>query len=147
MTTVLLVRHADIDLPPGSNDPPLNAAGMERANVLVHVAGTAGIATVFTSPRIRTKQTVAPLVARLGIQPREVPLPHIFAQEILSGMAGGVVLVSGHSDTVPQMIDALVAPPPSFLIGPTEFDNLFVVTVVSPGLASVLRLKYGRPSA
>lgn len=132
MATVLLVRHADIDLPPSSNDPPLNSAGMERANELVHVAGLEGITAVFTSSLARTKQTVGPLAARLGIQPREVPPPPVFAEEILSGTVGQVVLVAGHSNTVPQMIEALGAPPLSFAIGEREFDNLFVVTVLGP---------------
>jgi hypothetical protein len=37
MTTALLVRHADIDLPPLSNDPPLNVAG--RRHRLLHRKG------------------------------------------------------------------------------------------------------------
>jgi broad specificity phosphatase PhoE len=61
MVTVLLIRHADIDQPATSDDPPLNSAGRERAKALVHVAGTAGIAALFTSSFLRTKQTMAPL--------------------------------------------------------------------------------------
>jgi phosphohistidine phosphatase SixA len=147
MITVLLLRHADIDLPPASDNPPLNAAGMERANELVRVAGTAGIAAAFTSSRVRTKQTVQPLAARLGIEPREVSPPDVFAEEILSGTVGDVVLVAGHSNTIPEMIAALGAPPLSSTIGEREFDNLFVVTVAGSGTANVLGLKYGRSSA
>src|SRR3954447_13028913 len=149
MTTVLLVRHADIDLPlpAGSNDPPLNAAGRARAETLAHVAGAAGVTTVFTSPFARTKQTVGPLAARLGVQPREVPSPQVLAHEVSSGATGEVVLIAGHSNTVPEMIAALGAPPPMPTIGEREFDNLFVVTVTGPGRASSVRLKYGNRSA
>lgn len=112
MTTVLLVRHADIELLPHSDDPPLSSAGRERAEALAHVVGAAGVATVFTSPLIRTKQTVEPLVARIGVQPREVPPPTILAQQVRSGALGEMVMIAGHSNTVPQMMDALGVSPP-----------------------------------
>ena len=41
MTTVLAVRHADVDLPPTGPDPPLNAAGRRRAEALARVVGRA----------------------------------------------------------------------------------------------------------
>ena len=60
MRTVFLVRHANIDLPPTSNDPDLNAAGRQRADALATVLGAAGVGRIFTSELRRTKQTVAP---------------------------------------------------------------------------------------
>jgi phosphohistidine phosphatase SixA len=143
MITVLLVRHADIDLPPGSNDPPLNAKGRARADTLAHLAGSAGVTTVFTSTFNRTKQTAGPLAARLGLQPQIAPPPATFARQVLSGTFGEVIVVAGHSDTVPQMIAALGASPPA--IGEREFDNLFVVAVPQSAQAGVTRLKYGQP--
>jgi len=146
MTTVLLVRHADIELPPHSDDPPLSSAGRERAETLAHVVGAARVTTVFTSSRLRTKQTAEPLVARIGVPPRETPPPAAFAQQVRSGIFGEMIMVVGHSNTVPQMMDALGVPPPLPEIGEREFDNLFVVTVLQPGPASMAHLKYGTPS-
>jgi broad specificity phosphatase PhoE len=61
MLKVILVRHANIDLlDPAPEDPPLNAAGRARAQALARVVGTAGVTAIFTSPLIRTKQTVEP---------------------------------------------------------------------------------------
>jgi phosphohistidine phosphatase SixA len=149
MIVVLLVRHADIDLPPppGSNDPPLNAAGRARAEALAHVAGRAGVTTIFTSPFVRTKQTVEPLAARSGLRPRQVPPPPALANEVLSGAAGAVVLIAGHSNTVPEMIAALGVPPPRPTIGEREFDNLFVVAVAGSGQAGLISLKFWERSA
>jgi phosphohistidine phosphatase SixA len=146
MVTVLLVRHADIEVPATSADPPLNSAGRERAKALVHVAGGAGIATIFTSSFRRTQQTVEPLASLLGVQPREAPDAPILAQQLLSGAAGPVVLVAGHSDTVPKIITALGVASAAVTIGHREFDNLFVVTATQSGGASALDLKYGTPS-
>jgi broad specificity phosphatase PhoE len=108
------------------------------------VVGGAGVVTVYVSPALRTQQTAAPVAARLGLPPRQVPeaLPQ-FVQEVASEPEGAVVLVVGHSNTVPQMIAALGAAFP----GPPiqGHDDLFVVTAVAPGAAGAVRLKYGSP--
>jgi broad specificity phosphatase PhoE len=147
MITVLLVRHADIDLPAHPSDPPLNAAGHRRAEVLAHVSGAAGVATLFTSSFLRTRQTAGPLAARLGLQPREVPPPAELAKQLWSDALGEVVLVVGHSNTVPEMIAALGAPPPLPVIAERDFDNLYVLTAAEPGDARMVSLKYGKPSS
>jgi phosphohistidine phosphatase SixA len=148
MVTVLLVRHADIDLPPNSADPALNTDGQARARTLAHVAGSAAVNAIFTSEFIRTKQTVKPLADRLVLQATEVPQTEkldILVQQILAGQFGEVVLVAGHSNTVPNLIRALgAAPAPT--IGEREFDNLFVVTAPRPGEASLVHLRYGKNS-
>jgi phosphohistidine phosphatase SixA len=145
MMTVLLVRHADIDLPPLSSDPPLSAAGKRRASSLAHVAGGAGETAVFTSTFMRTIQTVGPLGARLGLVAHPDPPPAVLAQQVTAGALGSVVVIAGHSNTIPEMIEALGVPAAP-AIGEHEFDNLFVVTVVG-GEAALLRLKYGKESA
>jgi phosphohistidine phosphatase SixA len=145
MKTVLFVRHADIDLPAASRDPVLNAAGAQRAEELARVVGAARIASVFTSGLRRTKLTAEPLVARLGLRPSVVPPPEEFARQVRAGELGAVIIVVGHSNTVPDMIAALgVVTPP--IIGEREFDNLFLVTVAGNGEVPLLALKYGKSS-
>jgi hypothetical protein len=92
------------------------------------------------------KQTVAPLAASLAIEPSDVPAPAVLAQQVSSGALGRVILIAGHSNTVPQMIAALGVPGALLEIGEREFDNLFVVTVASTANAHLLHLKYGAPS-
>ncbi|HEU0078004.1 MAG TPA: histidine phosphatase family protein [Longimicrobiaceae bacterium] len=144
MRTVILLRHADIDPGPAPYHLPLNAAGQERAQALAHTLGEAGITRIFVSQALRPQQTVAPLVERLGLQTQSTPSPPQAAQQILAGQEDGVVLVAGHSDTVPAIIGALgAAAPVPILHG---HDDLFVVVVAAPDRAEVIRLKYGRPS-
>ena len=146
MITVILVRHADIDLPSRSSDPPLNAAGRRRAEMFAHVIGPAGATSLFTSTFLRTVQTVQPLATQAGLVPQPVPTPDEWAQQVVAGALGEVVVVAGHSNTVPEMLEALGVPPPAPPIGEREFDNLFVAAVASPGNAHVVHLRYGKPS-
>jgi phosphohistidine phosphatase SixA len=141
MITVFLVRHADVDVPPASQDASLNAAGQARARALAHAVGAAGIKAIFTSKLRRTKETVAPLANNLGLQPHEAS--DMLATDLLGGADGAVVLIAGHSNTVPEMIGALGVTQPLPTIGHRDFDNLFVVTATAAGNAALLRLKYG----
>jgi broad specificity phosphatase PhoE len=147
MITVLLVRHADVDVPPpiGNPDPSLNTKGMIRAHELARVAEVAGVSAIFTSELKRTKETAAPLAARLQLArpPSVVPDVTEFAASARAGLYGPVVLVVGHTNTVPPLIDALVSPQPSITI--QGFDNLFVVSLAAME-SQLVWLKYGPPS-
>ena len=85
------------------------------------------------------KRTAHRWPVALGLQAK--PVPTSLLQFVTSAADGSVILVVGHSTTVPQMIAALGTPFP----GPPmqAFDDLFVVTVVGPNQAAVVRLKYG----
>jgi phosphohistidine phosphatase SixA len=142
VVTVLAVRHADIDLPPGSADPDLNAAGRARADALSHVVERSGVSTIFTSEFARTQQTVEPSARELGLVPRLAPPAATLARDALAGRFGEVLLVSGHSNTVPMILAALGATSPP-VIGEREFDNLFVLTTNSGDGAQLVHLRYG----
>jgi len=142
MVTVLAVRHADIDLPPSSPDPELNAAGRVRADALAHVVGRSGVSTIFTSEFARTKQTVEPSARELGLLPRPAPPATTLARDAVAGLLGDVVLVAGHSNTIPTILAALGAASPP-VIGEREFDNLFVLTTHSGDDGQLLHLRYG----
>ncbi len=140
MKTIVLLRHADIDEPHGP-EPILNAAGVERAKALAHVLGTAGVTTVFVSPALRTQQTARPLLDKLGIS-FQIPSDSEIIEKALAAETGDVVVIIGHSNTVPKLISDLGAPFSATAILQGH-EDLFVVTVVASGNASVLRLKYG----
>jgi broad specificity phosphatase PhoE len=142
MKSIVLVRHADIELPANSLDPALSAAGRIRAEILAESVAPAGVAAIFTSALLRTKQTVAPLADRLGIPSQEAPEPLILAEKIRTGTLGETVLIVGHSNTVPAMIEALGVLPPIPVITEREFDNLYLVTTAGK-TARLLHLKYG----
>jgi len=75
-----------------------------------------------------------------------MPAATTVARKARAGELGSVVLIAGHSNTVPEVIASLGVPAPAPVIGETEFDNLFVVTVTRASSANLLTLKYAKPS-
>lgn len=146
MTTVILLRHADRNVPdPDDPDPHLNQAGKKRAQVLPHVIGKSGVKAVYTSSYIRTQETARPFLdANPGLPAMQMDEASEIKDDILSNRAGQTVLVVGHSDSVPDLINQLGGG--IVEIKEKEYDNLFVLTVVAIGKAKVVRLKYGSPS-
>src|SRR5688572_3862763 len=72
-TTVVFVRHADTDaaMAGPDDDPPLNARGRQRAELLAdyleNIDVTGSVNAIYASDKRRTQETAAPLANRLNI--------------------------------------------------------------------------------
>jgi broad specificity phosphatase PhoE len=141
----VIIRHAEKAAEP-EDDPPLAEAGRTRAAELARMLAGSGVSALYASDRRRTQETVQPLAERLGLTPRVVPAGDTAAvAEQIRQHAGGLVVVAAHSNTVGPIIEALGGGPiPPIDDG--DYDDLFVVTVLAPGKARVLRLSYGLPT-
>lgn len=149
-TTILLVRHAEKE---SGEDPPLTEAGRLRAEALVGVARHAGVTAVYATGYLRTRRTAEPLARHLALDLTVVDVgedvrghARSVARDILTEHGGETVLVVGHSDTVPLIMEELgVREVPS--IAETEYDRLFVVFVVRRGeyapASRFIEAKYG----
>lgn len=147
--TVFVVRHAEKEKPsPGSDpaearDPALTAEGRARAAALPIALGGAKLDAIFSSQYRRTQQTVAPVAEARGLEVQTVDARDLngLVDRIRALQDGSVALVSGHSNTVPAIIDALGVAEPVEL-GHDDHGDLFVVTT-GPG-ARVERRRFGR---
>ncbi|HEY0707691.1 MAG TPA: histidine phosphatase family protein, partial [Polyangia bacterium] len=106
-TTIVLVRHAEKAGEVG--DVPLSAAGKARAVRLAHLLADANVRHIFTSGMIRTRETAAPLAQKLGLTPQPMAQLAGLVKTLQALPAGAVALVVHHSNTVPQIADALGA--------------------------------------
>jgi len=135
---VVLVRHANPAA--GGADPGLSSAGVHRAGVLAKMLSDTGINAIFTSNLRRTKDTAKPLAQLLGIAPVVIADDFTVAANQIKA-AGKRVVVVGHSNTVPALIKKLGGPA-GVVIGPAEFDRLFVLKVPAQGADSLLAVRY-----
>ncbi|MBX2991524.1 MAG: histidine phosphatase family protein [Bacteroidetes bacterium] len=143
VTTIVLVRHAE--RLNNTDTTPLSPAGFQRAGALRHALDSAGIRTIFVTDKLRTQQTAESL--RVAHSLPEVQLPASETQRLVDSLrsrSGQKLLVVGHSDTVPQIIEAFgFSPPPA--IGGTEFDKMFILTL-RKNANRLLQLQYGAKS-
>lgn len=149
-TTVVFVRHAEKMLEP-ADDPELSEAGRRRAAVLTELLmGTDIVPTIdaiYSTPLKRCEETVQPLADAL-----QLPIRHYaptnteqILETILAEHRGAVVLVVGHSNTIPELVANLGTSENVPAIEHGEYDKLYVVSVSRHGKANTIRLSYGEP--
>jgi len=147
-TTIVLLRHAEKQTG-AISDAPLTPQGELRAARLAQMFGDAEsfgrVQKIYVTDTRRTQQTAAGIAQRLNLKPVVVEAKTStsdLAKRVLSENRGGLAIVVGHSNTVPQLVAELSREDKVPVIGDEEFDTLYVVTVPTIGRASVLRMKY-----
>jgi broad specificity phosphatase PhoE len=143
---VIVVRHAErADGGAGTSmtgapaDPLLSAAGEARAAKLAAMLADSGITAIMVTEFRRTQDTAKPIAAKLGLTPEVVKAAD--TPDLLSRLktkhVNDVVLVVGHSNTIPAIIKAFTGR--DLKVADSEYDDLFFVV---PASGAVSRIKY-----
>jgi len=143
---VILVRHAELQ-GAAMADPkslPLSPDGKVRAQRLAGMLKDSGIAAIYVTDFARTNQNRAAAIE--GARPAAHGRPRRairrnLVERLRKNHAGQVVLLVGHTDTLPGLIKALGVPS-DIKIEPQDYGNLFVVTPRGEGAPGFLRLRY-----
>lgn len=143
---VYVVRHAERadggasapQMTGARPDPPLSAAGKTRADKLASMLSASGIGAIYATEFIRTQQTAAPVATMLKL--KATVLSSASAADLVARMKADhpndIVLVVGHSNTIPEIIKALGGP--AVTVADDEYDKLFLV-VPATGAMTVIR--------
>lgn len=140
--TILLLRHAEkVD---ASQDPELSTAGKQRSELLVKMLNDLPIEKIHTTNFVRTRDTVTPLAKAKGLKPefynpREL---EVFAEKLKR--EEGVHVIVGHSNTTPDLVARLGGDPGEPIVEATEYDRLYIVTLVDGVPASSMVLRFGQ---
>lgn len=153
-TTVIFVRHADKASAP-AEDPGLSPAGERRVaeltRQLLEADVVAGVDAIYSTPYRRTLETARPLAEALDLPIHRYDPEARDLEAFLEGMVdrhkGKIILVVGHSDTVPEMIAELGASKKVPPIADDEYDNIYIISIPWFGKTKTIRLRYGEPYA
>ncbi|HEY0065819.1 MAG TPA: histidine phosphatase family protein [Flavisolibacter sp.] len=128
-TRYYVVRHAEKAAPTGNmtSDVPLSEAGSSRALALRDSLGGHAINTLWSSNTIRTRSTLQPYSTQSGIPIR------VYSNDSLDHYisrwksARGNLLIAGHSNTVDNIVNALLGQSTLTDLPDSQYGDLFVV--------------------
>ena len=145
-----IVRHAEKSTNP-PKDPDLTAEGRERAENLTELLKNKKIKAVYSTDTRRTRQTAEPFSLQEGlvIQSYKNDTLQKFLYNILDAEQNALIV--GHSNTVIRMLTELDLKPSVKEIPDNDYDNLFIVTLMSKNGTGGYKLKlkektYGKKS-
>jgi broad specificity phosphatase PhoE len=143
---VIVVRHAEradggaaASMAGTPADPLLSAAGEARAAKLAGMLDESGITAIVVTEFRRTQDTAKPIAAKLALTPEIVKAAD--TQELLARLktthANDVVLVVGHSNTIPAIVKGLTGR--DITVADSQYNDIFFV---APTTGAVSRVKY-----
>jgi len=131
-STVYVVRHAETKELKNADgtphkDPELTDLGKARAEALVQQMENVPLTHIYSSPLKRTVDTVSPVAKAHDLKVATLDGENIEGlNALVRRVNGGAVLVSGHSNTVPQLIAQLI-PNASITLAHDDYGDLFVL--------------------
>lgn len=134
-STYILLRHAEKDTSTAGSammkaDPPLTQQGRERAEKLLTVLAAYSPDAIYSTNYTRTKSTVTPLAKKFNkeIQVYE-PKDLVSFSEKLLQEKGKTIIVAGHSNTTPQLVNLLIKEKKYANLDESVYNQLWIVTV------------------
>ncbi len=140
-TTIILVRHAEKEIV-GGDDPELSSDGRQRAQRLQSALKSYLPDEMYSTPFKRTRQTLQPWARNAGKEIKEYNPQNqeAFSQNLLK-MKGKTVVIAGHSNTVPILVNLLKGEAKYQQLPDSVYNKIFIVTVSGKGVTDTV-IKY-----
>lgn len=136
---LVAVRHAE---KADGDDPPLKPEGEARALALADLLQGLPLTAVYSTDTRRTRDTAGPTAAAHGLPVTTYAPADQGPLALRLRDEGGVVLVVGHSNTVPGFVEALGGPPAED-IPHEEYDRYYQIEAAEGRPTVVQVLRYG----
>jgi broad specificity phosphatase PhoE len=141
-TVIYLTRHAEKAATP-ADDPVLLPEGERRAERLATLLSDRNVSAIYATDFARTLRTAAPLAHRLALTVQTYAAdasPTVLTTDWLGRHSGETILVVGHSNTVPGLVNALIGEDRFGDLDEEVYDRLYRVTLTADGTATAEEL-------
>jgi broad specificity phosphatase PhoE len=132
-TTIILIRHAEKDTSVAGStmmqaDPSLSDKGIQRAGKLVETLKSYSFDSIFSTNFNRTRSTVLPIATQKGIviSSYDPKNQAAFAAQ-LKTMKGKTILVVGHSNTIPALVNLLIGSAKYANLADNEYNKIWIL--------------------
>jgi broad specificity phosphatase PhoE len=142
VTTFYFIRHAEKDRTnPGDPDPELNQKGLGRAMHWAEILDAVDLNAIYSTDYERTRMTAAPVAVKQDITVQYYDPKTLDTGAFLAENRGKNVLVVGHSNTTPELVNRLLGEDRFPSMEDHDNGSLFIVTL-SGSHPSVTRLHF-----
>lgn len=142
VTTFYLIRHAEKDRSdPEDVDPELNQDGLGRAMHWAEILDEVPLDAIYSTDFERTSMTAAPAAVKKDITVRFYDPDTLDAERFIAENSGKNILVVGHSNTTPALVNSLVGEEKFASMDDGDNGSLFIVQV-GDDRRTAIRLKF-----
>ena len=142
ISTYYLIRHAEKDRSnPDNADPELNQKGLGRAMHWAEILDDVALDAIYSTDYERTRMTAAPVSIKQDISVTYYDPANLDINSFKSETLGKKVLVVGHSNTTPDLVNRLIGEERYPQMNDDDNGALFIVTVFGSN-SSVSRLQF-----
>lgn len=142
VSTIILIRHAEKE-DASTKDPSLSEKGKERADALVQLFQDISIDAFYATPYKRTTETITPIAKANG---KEVlnynPSDKNSIAEMIAAGKGKRMLIAGHSNTIPQLVNTLIGKNEFTTMDENEYGKIWIVVFKGNALIDYSVLNY-----
>jgi 2,3-bisphosphoglycerate-dependent phosphoglycerate mutase len=141
-TTIVLVRHAE--KMKDQKDPNLTNEGSLRATKLKDILSTIPLNQIYSTDYNRTQQTAKPTSSAQEIEIMSYNPSAIndFGKMLLQTRKGENILVVGHSNTTPKLLNYFLKEKVVESISESDYGNIYIVNIDQKGNAKALVLRF-----
>ncbi|WP_445957259.1 phosphoglycerate mutase family protein [Yeosuana sp.] len=130
MSTYYFIRHAEKDRSDSLNqNPQLSNEGYERAERWNQVFKNITFDAVYSTDFNRTKETAQPTAIKNELQLTIYDPKTLDVSNFLSMTKGKNILVVGHSNTIPTLVNAILGSEKYKAIDDSNNANLYIITL------------------
>lgn len=146
VTQIYILRHTEKE-DEISEDPLLSETGIKRAKYWKQVLAHTELDHIYTTDLRRNVQTAKTVAENYDIKP-EIYHPLSFdIVELTNEIKGQKVLIIGHSNTIPDMVNRIIGESTYPPMSHTDYDKLFLITINTNGDTSSSLLDIEHPTA
>jgi len=138
-STIYLIRHAEkVRTNKSDRDPKLNEKGILRALNWKEYFLDKDITKIYSTNYKRTLETVKPFQEAIGLATILYSPSSIDYKDFISSNKGEIVLVVGHSNTIPNFVNKLISNEVYAQIDDLNNSNLYIVSLCDSSISHKL---------
>ena len=135
-STFYLIRHAEkVRTNKSDRDPALNEKGIIRALNWKDYFIDKDISKIYSTNYKRTLQTVKPIEEAIGLTAILYSPSSIDYKNFISSNKGEIVLIVGHSNTIPDFVNELINDQVYTQIDDLNNSNLYIVNLCDSSIS------------